>query len=159
MPTDSHVKKFSDWRKSDFDAHPVWTWYDSDADEVHPLDCDGKFEDADDALFAASTLTLNDGSTLPAVIGVSEEDRSIYLLTFWQPDDTPMVCSLAPGARDRFPIDKLETLLSRKRDDIFPLTYKSICAFGNEPLSGTIGRDVYPQLAFPELKKWFDEHK
>jgi hypothetical protein len=70
-----------------------------------------------------------------------------------------MLCSLQPSRKDSFPVDSLESLLQRKIDDIFPLTYTTNCAFGDAPLTGTVPRDVAPKWLFPELKKWADKNR
>lgn len=143
---------------ADFDAHPLWTWHDSDDNTVRPLPCDA-IADAQDSLFATSTFTLNDGSTIPGVAALRAHNHALYLLQFWQPDGTLLQCSLAPAAKDRFPTAALESLLSRKIDDILPLTVTTRCPFGDAPLTLTVPRDVAPKWLFPDLKKWADEHK
>jgi hypothetical protein len=159
MPDEQTIKKLDALRRPDFDAHPIWTWHDSDEDEVRPLPCDGNFAEAQDSLFAASTFTLTDSSTVSGIVALRAHDHSIYLLEFWQADDTLLLCSLQPAAKDRFPVDTLESLLGRKIDDILPLTYSTQCAFGDVPLTGIVPRDVAPKWLFPELKKWADTHK
>jgi hypothetical protein len=159
MPDPLTVKKLDDLRRADFDAHPVWTWHDSDENEVRPLPCDGTFAGAEDALFAASTFTLNDGGTVSGVAALRAHNHAIYLLEFWQPDGTLLLCSLQPSRKDSFPVNALEALLQRNIDDILPLTYATQCAFGDSPLTGIVPRDVAPKWLFPDLKKWADQNK
>src|SRR5688500_18742353 len=123
MPDLHPIKTLDALRRPYFDAHPVWTWHDSDENEVRPLPCDGTFAEAQDSLFAACTFALNDGSAISGVAALRAHDHSIYLLEFWQPDGTLMLCSLQPSRKDSFPVDAVESLLQRKIDDTFPLTY------------------------------------
>lgn len=159
MPTDPRIKKSYDLTKWDFDTYPVWTWHDVEEDDMIPMDCDGLFKSAQDAIFAASTFTLNDGSSIPGVVGLRATTRELFLIEFFKPNGYPMVCSVLPEAQDRFPINELEMLFGANRTDIFPLTYTTTCAFGTTPLIGVVPREVYPQWLFPELKKWFDDRK
>jgi hypothetical protein len=159
MPDTRLIKLLDTLTAADFDTHPAWTWHDPDEDTVRPLPCDAPIADAQDAIFAASIFTLNDGTTIPGVAALRAHNHAIYLLEFWQPDGTLLQCSLTPAAKDRFPVNALEALLSRSIDAILPLTVTTQCAFGGAPLTATVPRDVAPKWLFPELKKWADEHK
>lgn len=122
---------------SDFQRHPIWSWWDEDTDLVEPVDPTG-WREAHNAIFVLSTFTLNDGTSLPGEIAIRSGDVSVYLLHIWSADEKFVTLCLQSELRKLCGREAFAAALGKPASSMYPLTYRTAVPIDGQIIEGVV---------------------
>jgi len=110
---------------ADYLAHPIWTFYDDDGDEVVPVQYPGWASEAvgGEGTFIICDFILSDGTRLPGVVGINIYLEIPHVFEFLDTDGRLVAFSVNRKLETAETRQKLAQFLGKTVDQVFPIRY------------------------------------